>query len=166
MPTTNPRLTVTFSPSMATVLDRLSELSGQSRSSIIAEIIEGTQPVMERMIQVLEAAQKAKASLRTELTRGFDDAEGELNKQLGITMDIFNDVSDSFIERSEAIGRRATTGRATGDAQRHLASASTALPPLLTGGSQTSSVVKRTIKSSKVRPFKAPSTPSEKKVRG
>ena len=56
MATKNPRLTITLQPSLAAQLRRLSELTGNSQSSLIAELLEGSGPVFDRMIKVMEAA--------------------------------------------------------------------------------------------------------------
>ena len=60
MATKNPRLTITLTPSLAAQLRRLSELTGNSQSSLIAELLDGSGPVFDKMIQVLEAAAIAK----------------------------------------------------------------------------------------------------------
>ena len=64
MTTKNPRLTITLQPALSAQFRRLSELTGQSQSSIIAELLSGSEPVLERMIRVLEAAEAAKGELR------------------------------------------------------------------------------------------------------
>ena len=59
MPAKNPRLTITLQPVLAAQLRRLSELTGNSQSALIAELLEGSEPIFTRMIQVLEAAEQA-----------------------------------------------------------------------------------------------------------
>ena len=61
MPAVNPRITITITPELHAVLRRLSELSGQSQSGIVGELLGESVPVFERMVTVLEAAQKLKA---------------------------------------------------------------------------------------------------------
>ena len=64
MATKNPRLTITLQPSLAAQLRRLSELTGNSQSGLIAELLEGSGPVFDRMIKVMEAAKTAKEAMR------------------------------------------------------------------------------------------------------
>lgn len=167
MPTLNPRLTVTLSPSMSAVLSRLTEMTGQSKSSIIAEVLQGTQPVMERMIQVLEAADKAKNALRKEVSSGFEEAETALNEQLGLTMDMFHKASGDLIENMETISRRgAKKGSGGGTRSASPPSLPPTQPPYLTGGSQTLFNTKKTTKKSISKAVKTASKPSNSKAKG
>ena len=167
MPTLNPRLTVTLSPSLSAVLSRLNEITGQSKSSIIAEVLQGTQPVMERMIQVLEAADKAKNALRKEVSEGFEEAETALNHQLGLTMDMFQKASGDLIENMETISRRgAKKGSAGGTRSASPASLRPTQPPYLTGGSQTSFLTKKTTKKVIPKEARTASKASKSKGRG
>ena len=59
MPTPNPRLTITLEPSTAAQLRRMSELTGNSQSSMISELLSQSAPVFDRLITVLEAAEVA-----------------------------------------------------------------------------------------------------------
>ena len=56
MTTKNPRLTITLEPALAAQIKRMSELTGNSQSAIISELLDGSAPVFERVIKVLEAA--------------------------------------------------------------------------------------------------------------
>ena len=61
MPAKNPRLTITLQPTLAAQLRKLSELTGNSQSSLIGDLLEGSGPVFDRMIKVMEAAKTAKS---------------------------------------------------------------------------------------------------------
>ena len=54
------RLTITLQPTLAAQLRKLSQLTGNSQSALIGELLEGSGPVFDRMIQVMEAAKTAK----------------------------------------------------------------------------------------------------------
>ena len=56
MTTQNPRLTITLQPTIAAQLKELSRLTGNSQSSLIAELLDGSSAVFARVIQVLTAA--------------------------------------------------------------------------------------------------------------
>ena len=60
MATSNPRLTITLEPSTAAQLRRMSELTGNSQSQMVSEILAQSSEVFERMIRVLEAAEVAR----------------------------------------------------------------------------------------------------------
>src|SRR5450830_179721 len=74
MPAKNPRLTITLQPVIAAQLRRLAELTGNSQSALIAELLDGTSPVFDRVIRVLEAAQQAQNSIKGSLAHSLDDA--------------------------------------------------------------------------------------------
>ena len=78
MPAKNPRLTITLQPSLAAQLRKLSELTGNSQSSMIGELLEGSGPVFDRMIQVLEAAKKAKEAMRGRLADDMEQAQANV----------------------------------------------------------------------------------------
>ena len=67
MTTANPRLTITLEPSIAAQLRRMSELTGNSQSQMVSEILTQSSEVFERMIRVLEAAEVAKQAAREEV---------------------------------------------------------------------------------------------------
>lgn len=94
MPTTNPRITITLKPEIHVLLRRLSELSGQSQSSMVSELLDQSSPVFGRMVQVLEAAHvlKEKAQLnRAAITEGMESAQRELEVQLGIALETMDE---------------------------------------------------------------------------
>lgn len=166
MPTDKPRLTVTLSPSLAAVLRRLCELTGQSQSSTIAELLEGSQPVFERLIQVLEAAQKAKSALKEETKKSLENAESALHEQLGITMDIFDDVTGNLLKDAEAVSRRAATRRTGRDAAGTLPVRIGGATPSSNRGVTNPKVAKKTTKSVAPRPIKTASGALKAKPRG
>ena len=92
MATKKPRLTITLDPDLSESLRRLSELTGNSQSSLISEMLSGSGPVLEKMITVLEAAQVAKDAIKGRITRGLDDAQGKFEQALGLAFDGFDDI--------------------------------------------------------------------------
>lgn len=183
MATLNPRLSVTLKPSTAALLDRMSELTEQSRSSIVSEILESSEPVFERMVEVLAAAKLVKSDLKEGTKKRLEEAESQLHEQLGITMDIFDNASRPILDASEDINRRARKGRAA--SSRHALADEPKrreppeLPPYVTRGSGTpnksKSKAKSTMKKGSVeallkkpvlKPSKQAVTPLKRKVKG
>lgn len=107
MPAKNPRLTITLSPSLGAVLKRLSHLSGNSQSGLISELLDGSVPVFERLITVLEAAHAAKAELRQSMVAELDAAQTKLESQLGLALEIMDTSFKPILEVGEAVQRRA-----------------------------------------------------------
>lgn len=108
MATKNPRLTITLKPELSAHFRRLSELTGQSQSSIISELLAGSESVLERMIRVLEAAEAAKGAIRGRVARGLDDAQQQLEGVLGIACGGF----DSVLKDLEAVPKTGGAGGA------------------------------------------------------
>lgn len=96
MATKNPRLTITLKPELSAHFRRLSELTGQSQSSIIAELLSGSEPVLERMIRVLEAAEAAKGAIKGRVARGLDDAQAKLEGALDIALTGLDAIEEAF----------------------------------------------------------------------
>jgi hypothetical protein len=107
MPTLNPRLTITLEPKLAAQLRRISELTGNSQSKLISELLEGSTPVFDRLILVLTAAEEAKESMRGKLADDMHVAQGRMEKQLGLAMDEFNTLTGDLLTEVESIKRRA-----------------------------------------------------------
>lgn len=119
MPTKNPRLTITISPTLAVQLRQVSRLTGHSQAGVISDLLEGSAEVFDRLIIVLEAAEEAANEARSNLddasiTDGMRNAQESIERQLGLALDGTKDVvSGNFLESVEAIKRR---GRRTGRA--------------------------------------------------
>lgn len=118
MPAKNPRLTITLEPTLAAQLRRLSQLTGSSQSKLIAELLEGSEQVFSRLIQVLEAAETAKASLKGSTADSIKDAQTRVEHQLGLVLADFDTVTGDLLKEAEAINRRARRRPGQGSAAR------------------------------------------------
>lgn len=107
MPTKNPRLTVTLKPATSAQLCELSRLTGDSQSSIIADILEKSAPVFDRVIKVLAAAEQAKAELKGRMASDLDEAQSKIERQLGLALEGLDEFTGSLLEEVEAVRRRA-----------------------------------------------------------
>lgn len=117
MPTLNPRLTITLEPLLAAQLRRMSELTGNSQSKLISEILEGSTDVFARVITLLEAADQVKAELKGSVAADLDAAQTRMEQQLGLAMGEFDNLNLSLLKEAEAVKRRAARKRpAQGDA--------------------------------------------------
>lgn len=183
MPATNPRISVTVPPSVEAVLSRLSDLTGQSKSSFIAELLESSMPVFERMATVIEAAKQAKDTLKAQTVKDMEAAEAKLHEIMGVTMDIFDESTLPILQEAERIQRRGTTVRTDGRMRASAPPARpkpAAQPPHVTRGSGTpksgkGAIVERAEKSagrsvpakkSPAKGLKRAVEPSKRKVRG
>jgi hypothetical protein len=110
MPATNPRLTITLKPSTAAVLRTLSELTRNSQSSLIAELLEANEETLSRLVKVLQAAHIAKNALTEEMATGLQQAQGKLEKQFGLSLEILDEATSPLLKEAEAIRRRTRQG--------------------------------------------------------
>lgn len=106
MPAKNPRLTITLQPTLAAQLRKLSELTGNSQSALIGELLEGSGPVFDRMIQVMEAAKTAKEAMRGRIAGDIEQAQARLEEGLGMALEGFDQWTGSLLDEAEAVTRR------------------------------------------------------------
>jgi hypothetical protein len=129
MPAINPRLTITLKPTTAAQLRRLSELTGNSQSALIAELLEGSEQVFERLITLLQAATDAKATLTDQMVAELEQTQSKLEGQMGLALDTWDAGAKPLLDAAEAIVRRGRRRGRGGDAQRPAAVSATAPTP-------------------------------------
>lgn len=117
MPAKNPRVSITLSPLVAAQLRRISELTGNSQSALVAELLDGNEAVFARLIRVLEAANEARASLRESLNTELELAQGKLERQMHLVLDLV-DHHAPLIDPVEQVQRRAGRGMPEAPASR------------------------------------------------
>lgn len=110
MPTKNPRLTITMTPALSAQLRRLSELTGNSQGSLIAELLETSGPVFERLINLLEAAKEAKHEMQDSFRADLAAAQTKVEAQLGLSLETLDTATRPLLEQVEKIRRRARRG--------------------------------------------------------
>lgn len=112
MPTANPRLTITLEPAIAACLRRLSEVTGNSQSKLIAELLEGSVPVFERVIATIEAAKSASDEIRGKLASDMQGAQSRIETQMGLVLDEFDGATAPLLEAVKRRARKGTGARA------------------------------------------------------
>lgn len=103
MPTSNPRLSVTLTPSTSAVLRRVAELADKSQSALVGELLEQSVPVLERMARVLEAAHKAKDQFSSEMASSLDRAQSKIEAQLGLALESMEEGFRPLVEAAEKV---------------------------------------------------------------
>ena len=78
MPSNKPRINLTVSQQRYDLLKRLAELQGRSMTAVVNEVLDQVEPVLERVVVVLEAASKAEDEARTGLKESAEKAERDL----------------------------------------------------------------------------------------
>ena len=111
MTTTNPRITITLQPQVHAVVRRLAELTKNSQSALVGELLSDALPVFERMVEVLTAAEQMRAkgnAFSDELKESLERAQNRVETQLGLVMDDFGQGSADLLIEAEKIARRGT----------------------------------------------------------
>jgi hypothetical protein len=112
MPAVNPRITITLKPEVHAILKRLSALTGNSQSAMVGSLLESSATVLERMVTVLEAAERLRSEgmqAPESIRQSLDDAQAKLEQQLGLALDVMDEGARPLLEASEKVARR--TGR-------------------------------------------------------
>lgn len=133
MSTTKPRLSVTLSEPVAATLREMSELTGNSQSAIVGELLESSQSVFARIVRVLRAAKEAQHTVKTEIVAGIDAAQARMEAQLGLALGDMDEWEGQLLKDVEAVQRR--TKRDGGGRKRSAAAPSSPdLPPISNRG--------------------------------
>lgn len=113
MSTLKPRITITLEPATALQLKRMSELTGNSQSSMVAEVLEQAFPVFDRVIKVLEAAEAARQSaeaaqqsVKIKSIHHLESAQRRIERQMGLVLEDFDDASAPLLAELEDVQRR------------------------------------------------------------
>jgi uncharacterized protein (DUF1778 family) len=75
MPTTKPRITITLSQHQHDLLGAMANAQKVSMSSIVVELLDTAVPVLERVMDLINAAKRAPQEALDELKRSLDRAE-------------------------------------------------------------------------------------------
>ena len=147
MPAKNPRITITLKPILATQLKRLSELTGSSQSGLIGEMLDGSIPVFERLIVVLEAAHQAKAELKDHMSESLQAGQAKVEAQLGLALEEFDRASQPILVAAEDVKRRAAGAGGARVARPMGATVSPASTPISNRGVRSTATSTKKIKS-------------------
>ena len=98
MPTSNPRITVTLTPEVHAILKRMSQLTGNSQSAIVSDLLLSSREVFARVVTVLEAAEVVKGTVNQEIKEGLDRAQAKLEQQLGLALETMDEATQPIVE--------------------------------------------------------------------
>lgn len=113
MATFNPRITITLTPSVHALLKEMSSLTGNSQSAIVAELLESSSPVFERMVNMLRAAATVQTDAKAQIVAGMDRAQAKLQDQMQLLMGTMDEAAKPLLEQAEKVRRRASRGSST-----------------------------------------------------
>lgn len=111
MATLNPRVNVTLSPSLFSLVDRLASLERVSKATVLRELLEAAEPSLLQAVALMEAAQgatsKARKNLAEDLSKTLDTLVAVQDLAMG---SIANKSRDIVAEAETVRGRRPKRG--------------------------------------------------------
>ena len=111
MPTKNPRMSVVLSPALAATLAALSEETGDSASSLVRGLLEQVEPALQRMLQLVRAANQAKGQIGAGVGESLKRVVHDLEDSLAVADSRTHRVVRDLVEAAEKVeGRRRGAG--------------------------------------------------------
>lgn len=107
MPTANPRINVTLSPSLYNMVEELAKHQRVSRSMILRELLEASEPALAQVVAMLKAAEDmtdaAKKRMQKDMSQTLASLESKAEQALALAAGVTSDL----VSQAEAIrGRR------------------------------------------------------------
>jgi hypothetical protein len=126
MPTINPRVNVTLSPSTDALVSRMARLQRVSKSQVLRELLEAAEPALQRAAALMEAAEAAPGSVLANLAHSLERVQAIAETQLAEVLSHVDTAGEDLVAQAEAVrGRRpgravARPGRRTRGTAGHL----------------------------------------------
>ena len=117
MPSKNPRLSVVLSPALAATLAAVAQESGESASSLVRGLLDQAHPALERMLQLIRAANAAKGQIGTGVGNSLQRVVDDLEEALVVADVRASRVINDLVSQAEEVkGRRRRGAGAAGPA--------------------------------------------------
>lgn len=99
MPARSPRIAVYLPKHVAATIKRLAGLRGVSRSAVIRDFLEETQPVLERVANLLDLAARTDKSAVSEWVGTLEASQKEIEGDFLGAMKKFDDMEETLQQR-------------------------------------------------------------------
>ena len=117
MPTENPRVNVTLSPSLNSLVSSLAKYERVSKSMVLRELLEAAEPSLRSAVALMEAAQGASAKARKDLVRDLEHGVQAATSVQHLALAVAANHTRDMVSEAEAIrGRRPQRGTRSGSA--------------------------------------------------
>ena len=112
MPTINPRINVTLSPSLDHLVVRLAAMQRLSKSQVLRELLEAAEPALQRAVTLMESAASATSAVKENLARSLSRSQDKVEAHLAHLMTEMDQTSADLVQQAQAIrGRRPGVSR-------------------------------------------------------
>lgn len=107
MPTLNPRVNVTLSPSLDVLVGQLASYERISKSMVLRELLEAAEPALRQAVALMEAAKGASSEARKKLADSLDSGIKEAENTSKQMLQTLASHTQDLVGEAEAIrGRR------------------------------------------------------------
>lgn len=107
MPTVNPRVNVTLSPSLHALVQRLAKHQRVSKSTVLREFLEAVEPGLEQVVALMDAADRVSGEVRERIARDVDHGVAATSKALDVALQKASGLTRDLLAEAEAVkGRR------------------------------------------------------------
>ena len=107
MPTLNPRVNVTLSPSLDSLVGQLAALERVSKSMVLRELLEAAEPSLRHAVALMQAAQGASLKARDRVVRDMQSSIDLANAASALSFQVAANNTRDMVAEAEAIrGRR------------------------------------------------------------
>lgn len=111
MPTTNPRINVTVSQSLYQLTGDLARLQRVSRSTVLRELLEASEPALRQVVAMMAAADELSSEMKGKLSADLGRALGSVEKKAQELLSVASGATADLVAEAEAIkGRRPAGG--------------------------------------------------------
>lgn len=120
MPTINPRVQVTLSPSLDVLVQSLASHANSSKSQVLRELLEAAEPALRRAVALMDAASKVTQEVHTGFAQSLDHAQTRIEKSMHQAMSALDGMTGDLVSQAEAVksrrpGRRAAPSATGGE---------------------------------------------------
>ncbi len=107
MPTTNPRINVTLSVSLDSMVARMASFQRVSKSQVLRELLEAAEPALQRAVVLMEAATTASAEARAGLARQMTSGQEHAEDAIAVILSRLDRATGDLVSQAEAVrGKR------------------------------------------------------------
>jgi hypothetical protein len=111
MPTENPRVNVTLSPSLDALVGQLAGLERISKASVLRELLETAEPQLRQVVALMVAAKGASATARKAIASDMETALRSIEGTSHLAMQVAANHTRDMVSEAEAVrGRRPQRG--------------------------------------------------------
>lgn len=111
MPTSNPRINVTLSPSLNQLVDDLARMQRVSKAAVLRELLEASEPGLVQVVAMMRAAQEMSDEARNRVSRDLQALLPKVEKKRAEAMEAAAGITSDLVAAAEAIrGRRPARG--------------------------------------------------------